>query len=450
MSELQIPDKWRDAFAWVEETVGGRLVSIEAHPRWRPAWYLEVERDGERLPLYWRGARTEWGADIEPLEREGKIMEVLEAHGVSVPHCYGLHLDPPGLLMDRCPGAPPDIRAAASRADGEAIIDQYLEELARIHAIPVAEFAGAGLRPRANGAESCLGETPSMEARYRAMKNEPDPMIEFLVKWVRRNVPRDRERQTLVLCDSGQFLWEGNRVTALLDFELAYIGDPAADLAGLRTRDLSEPLGDLRRAIAKYGEITGEQVDTAAVDYHTVRFSLSTPLSVADLCTQPGIFLNYAQYLAWYLVYGRFALEVLAHLQGIPLEAPQLPEVPRTRRSAAAGHLVELLDPVRAGAEGERAYDLDRAYRVAQYLERAERYGPALEADNLGEAARLLGHQPADRIRAEAELERFVLDAGPERDAEIVPFLWRRIMREESLLKPAMRELENVQMPVID
>ncbi|MEM7311479.1 MAG: phosphotransferase, partial [Planctomycetota bacterium] len=248
MAELQIPDKWRDAFAWVEKTVGGRLVEIDAQHRWRPAWYLEVEKEGERLPLYWRGARTEWGADIEPLEREGKIMEVLEAHGVRVPHVFGLHLDPPGLLMERRPGAPPNVHAAASPADGEAIIDEYLGELAKIHAIPVSEFEKVGLRAKASAEESCLGETPAMEEGYRAAKSEPDPLIEFLLKWVRRNVPRDRERQTLVLCDSGQFLWEGRSVTALLDFELAYIGDPAADLAGLRPLQVAQGLGEIARA----------------------------------------------------------------------------------------------------------------------------------------------------------------------------------------------------------
>ena len=38
--------EWQRAFAWVEATVGGRIVRAERQPRWRPAWNFDVERDG--------------------------------------------------------------------------------------------------------------------------------------------------------------------------------------------------------------------------------------------------------------------------------------------------------------------------------------------------------------------------------------------------------------------
>ena len=50
-------EEWQRAFRWVEATIGGRLVAAHRQARWRPAWFLEVEREGERLPLYWRGDR---------------------------------------------------------------------------------------------------------------------------------------------------------------------------------------------------------------------------------------------------------------------------------------------------------------------------------------------------------------------------------------------------------
>ena len=91
-------------------------------------------------------------------------------------------------------------------------------------------------------------------------------MIEFQLGWCRRNLPRDRAEYSFVVCDSGQFMFDDNRMTGLLDFELAYIGDYAADLASFRTRDLTEPmvipLGDIMR---RYGEISGREIDVNAV-----------------------------------------------------------------------------------------------------------------------------------------------------------------------------------------
>ncbi|MGE4653364.1 MAG: aminoglycoside phosphotransferase, partial [Myxococcota bacterium] len=84
------------------------------------------------------------------------------------------------------------------------------------------------------------------------------------------------------------------------------------------------------------------------------------------------------------------------------------------------------------------------------YAERSDRYGPALESDNLDDVARLLGHRPKSWQEADAQLEEFVLKAGPESDPDLVRILHRRLLREEALLEPALRELQNAHMAPID
>ena len=44
---------------WLESRIGGRVVSIERQPRWRPVWFADVERNGQRLALCVRGDRTD-------------------------------------------------------------------------------------------------------------------------------------------------------------------------------------------------------------------------------------------------------------------------------------------------------------------------------------------------------------------------------------------------------
>jgi hypothetical protein len=444
-----LDESWQRGFAWIEQQLGGTLVSWDPQLRWRPAWFLELERGAERLPLYWRGARPEFHADTGPLEKEMQIIQVLERHGIPVPHAHGICEDPPGLLLDRVPGGF-NLATEPDAAKRVATLDHYVELLAKIHQIPVAEFEAIGLRSPQSPERSCLGDLPPFERMYRANKKRPDPIVEFQLGWLKRNVPKDRPETAFLVCDSGQFLFDAGRVTALIDFELAYIGDPAADLAGLRTRDVSEPLGDLKRAMARYAEVSGKPVDPTAVDYHTIRFSLINPLSVAHLCAEPLTTTNFVQYLSWYVVYTRCAFEVQARRLGIELDPPTLPESAPSRQSPALRHLASALAEVREGADGERHYELDRLARVAHYAERSDRFGRALGEADLDDAERLLGHRPRSWEEADAELEALVLDTGPERDADFIRAFHRRMRRDEFLMAGALRETEDATIPPID
>jgi aminoglycoside phosphotransferase (APT) family kinase protein len=446
-SRNALPQNWQRAFAWAEKRLGGRVVAWESQPRWRPACFFELERDGEILPLYWRGARGEFHTSTKPLVREGAVIDVLEQHGVPVPHSFGACEDPPGLLLEKIPG-----RFSLDRANDEAhrakVLDEYLEALAKIHAIPIEAFEAIGYRRPADAETSCMGETIGFERSWRVGKTAPDPMIEFQLAWCKRNVPKDRGDLSFLVCDSGQFMFDDEGLTGLLDFELGYIGDYAADLAGFRTRDLTEPfvtpLGDVMR---RYAELSGREVDLRVVDFHTVRFALINPLSVAHQLTNPSAAAHYVQYLGWYVCYGRCGLEVMADMTGTELDLPSLPDGRPSRRSPAIAQLVELLDPGAAGNDGEAAYRLDRMQRTAVYLDRSDRHGPALEADDLDDVAEILGHRPATWQEADAALEALVLESGPERDAEFMRYFHRRLAREEALLYPVLREQQDAALP---
>ena len=229
-------------------------------------------------------------------------------------------------------------------------------------------------------------------------------MIEFQLAWCKRNVPRDRQEFSFLVCDSGQFMFDDAGLTGLIDFELGYIGDYAADLAGLRTRDLSEPIGELGRAMRRYGEISGREIDLRAIDYHTIRFAMLNPLSLAAALAKPSRDANYVQYLGWSVCYGRAGLEVMARYAGVELDPPRLPDgraLPSGDRPRASRR------PARPGpGRGQRsrrprtrlrlrshaaARDLPRALGS---LRRRPRRG---RSRRRREAAGLAGHRPGRR-----------------------------------------------------
>jgi len=457
--------EWQRAFAWIERELGGKIARFARQPRWRPAWYLDVERDGQTIPLYFRGDRGQLDFGVYSLEHEMRILEVLEAHDIPVPHVYGFCPDPRGIVMQRCPGRTP-LTAAEDEAERRTVLDDYIGILTRMHRIDPAEFEAVGLvRPR-TPEEFGLMDFDAWEKAYRKLKRRPEPLIEFVIRWVHRNVPQGRRRTALLHVDSGQFLFDQGRVSVVHDFELACLGDPAADLAGLRCRDLSYPLGDLARAIRCYGELVGEEVDLEAVDYHFVRFGICTPMSVAHLVADPPAEINMAVYLGWYLVYARAPIEVIARRLGVALEPIEIPAERPTRHTPAFRALLSLLESgvrkpgeadtssgafqgfgqsqgsdTHAGAQG--SYHMDNAWRVAEYLRRAEVLGPAFEEQDLDEMAAIIGHRPANWAAGDAALEALVRDVGPERDAQLVRYFHRRLLRHEAILKPVMRELEH-------
>ena len=436
--------EWQRAFGFVEACVGGRIVRAEPHERWRPAWFLDLERAGERVPIYFRGERGLADPGVYPLEHEMGVLQALEAAGIPVPHVYGFCEDPRGIVMAWSPGRA-NLATAESEAERESVLDHYVEILADMHRLDTKPFERLGLYLPSSAEELGLGDFPRWEKSYRERKNRPEPLIEFVIRWLRRNVPTGRSRPSFVAGDSGQFLFDRGRVTAVLDLELSYLGDPLADLAGMRCRDLSEPLGDLPRGFRRYAEVMGEEVDVAAVQYHTVRFSVVTPLAVAHLVAKPPPGLNMAQYLGWNLVYGRGPLEIIAELGGFELEAPKLPDPAAAgRNSAAFDSLVDLLEG--GGTPKSRGYEMDTALRMAEYVRELDRRGDQLEAQDAEELADLLGRRLEDWREADAALEALILEAPPNRDAEIARYLYRRTLRGEALLRPALRELTDAKL----
>src|SRR5204863_9958636 len=171
---------------------------------------------------------------------------------------------------------------------------------------------------------------------------------------------------------------------------------------GLRCRDAAHSLGDMRRAIARYAELTGDHLDPRVIDYHTVRFGWVNPLSLGWMCDHPPKEINYVQYKAWYVLCSMWSLDVLATITGTNVDPPHIPDAVATPRGPAYRLMAAALDPDNA-ADAARAYELGSLHRVALYLEQSDLYGAAFEEDNMAEVVDLLGHRPADWQQAEAE-----------------------------------------------
>jgi len=421
----------------VAELVGGEVTALVRESRWRPSWVAEVDSDGVTKAIYVRGDRGEGYS--HPLTYEANVLEVLEECGIPVPHVYGMCEDPEAIIMDHVPGER-QMSGLVSDEDKRRVIDDYIAAMARMHRIDVRKFEERGLRNPADPGELQQNQHRSNIAFYRKLKSRPEPLVEFVLKWMDINVPRHRTERSFVAFDSGQFLVESGRVSAIYDFEISHINDPLADLGGWRIRNVFEPLYDLGYMYRRYAELTGTKLDFDVINYHVMALSISTSLAIARQITLP---LDTAvNWLVWEVSGTRMALSAMADILDVDLVAPERPDAVRSPRSHAAESMKLAIESIPAdNNDPSSGYRRAMALNLAAHLELVDHIGTAIDKANLDEAEALLGFRPATIVEADAALEEFVLGAGPERDAELLQLFFRRNERNRMLLPVFTEEI---------
>ncbi|PBJ02512.1 phosphotransferase family protein [Pseudomonas sp. ACN5] len=413
---------------FVEGLLGGKVMAMHRLLRWRPAWNLELQRDGETLQLHIRGER---GGDVSPfpdLRREADILSLLGQQGVPVPHIYGFCEDPQAILMQLVPGSR-DVRTAKNDVERHGVARQWVDAMARMHQLPLQPFIDQGISLPKSAEDITLAGLEAYYPLYARNKTRPQPLAEFALGWLRRNVPQHRTRPSFVQYDSGQFLFENGQVHGLYDFEFAMIGDPLADLASARMRDNYEPLGDSFAALySYYQQVTGEPAEPDVVRYHTALFAtVSTMQFSASVATpQPGD--PHDTYTEFDIALRRVVVHALAEAMGIALEVPTLDIVTNGPNAQLLTMLSDALAQVEVGNEFQQT-KLRAVSKLVEYLGRGDAMELHLRALEQQEAQALLDRTFSDYDEIEAALEAFVKSAGPEYDEPLLRLFMVQIER---------------------
>ena len=420
--------------AWLTRDIG-EVVRISRQPRWRPVWFADVERDGERLELCVRGDRTDMTL-VFPLDHEMRLQALMHDHGIPTAKVYGWIADPAAYVMDRVPGRN-DFEKATDE-ERRSVVDDYVQILARLHALDIGPFVEGGILRAARPEESGTFGMSRYERVYRASKRLPDPFMEFSLGWLKRNPPVSHGRESAIVWDSGQFHHEGGRIVALLDVEIGHIGDPMMDLAAWRMRDTVIGYGDFPELYDRYSELTGEPVDLDAIQRHHFAFTLSNQLPLGAALREPAPESDLMTNLQWCCETNLFATEALAEILDVELPTVEMPDPRESRGTVALDHLVRNLRTIQTDDEYLR-YKLRTMFRLARHAARIDEIGDAASEHDLDDLHQLLGHRPTSWIEGEAELERFVLaDADTGRhDEALLALMHKRNLRAQMLLGPA-------------
>jgi aminoglycoside phosphotransferase (APT) family kinase protein len=450
------PDYGTDGVArlrgFVESLTGGRITRMERQVRWRPAWFVDVDVAGDTLRLHLRGDREGDVAIFPDLKREADVMEVLAVHGIAVPRIFGYCANPPCIVMDALPGTR-DMAAAASDAERGTVAREYMAQVAAMHRLPVEPFAARGLEVPQGAQAIALVGLEAYLPLYRRTKRRPEPMLEFVIGWLRRHAPRHRSRAAFIQFDSGQFLHLDGRLTGLYDFEFSMIGDPMVDLATMRMRDSIEPLGDdMRTLFRHYEACAGEAIDDRVVQYHTLMFAALGTMQFTGTVGKPTPGDPHDVYLEFDLALRQVMLHAMCTLTGQTL-APPLPlpvSSPAGSHAALIAKLADTVGRIETDVPIEQGRK-DSAAKLFEWMARADAHGEALRERDLADVSAVLGQQQTCWSDAELALEAFVQQAGPEHDLRLLQLFGSIEGRRLQVFGPTRigRSAQNVHLPPI-
>jgi aminoglycoside phosphotransferase (APT) family kinase protein len=162
--------------------------------------------------------------------QEYRILRAMTGHGLCAPAALALDTEGavtggPALVLERINGQASAVEfLKLDRATGRTATESLAKAIAGVH---LFDWAAAGLT-----AMNPLDEILCWESRFLAHRLEPLPPLAHLFRWLKAHVPTPA-RLSLVHGDfrPGNFLFEGGNINALLDWEMAHIGDPAEDIA---------------------------------------------------------------------------------------------------------------------------------------------------------------------------------------------------------------------------
>lgn len=416
--------------SWLKSELGFSVKTIERQARQRPAWFIEAQGKDGPVSLYARGERPQQN-EAFGLENEMAIQLQLGKNGVVVPHIYGLCPSPKAVIMDQKKGT--EVVADLGADEKRKLMFSYVEMLAKMHSIDIEQFVDIGLKRPTNARDAVLGGLDRYTSVFREMKSKPEPFLEFCLKWLERNVPQDSSKPSIICWDAGQFLHHEGEITTLLDLELAHLGDPLEDLASIRMREPSFDFGNISEIYEHYATLVGKPVDRETIDYHCISFAMTNPISHFDALLNPSTETNFMVYKKWCNKTSMWALDLIAQRLNIEIEHLPWPADAKTPFAPAYHHLVDVINDLPKRDEFE-AYKVGSIARLAEHLKRADEIGAQMTADNVDDLKAFFGVSVPSWEEGEAMLEAFILQAGPERDADIVRLLYRRLERELFLL----------------
>jgi aminoglycoside phosphotransferase (APT) family kinase protein len=387
-------------FAWVSEVCGGPIIKTTQTSGGNRArsWAMDVQTPGGTIAEVFLRYAPPRPPGVEPYttHREAQVYRAIAGLDIHAPRLIAEHPDIQAILTDRAHGIA-EFRHLKDAPAKQSIAAEVMRDLARLHARPAGHIVldGGVTGPR------IIDHVRAELAIWRAMYDEsgqPDALLDMAFRWLDETIPDPDGPVALVHGDAGpgNFLFEHGRLTALIDWELAHLGDPMEDLAWFSMRCVMEPVPDFAASIAEYERAAAQRLDRFRILYH--RVLVSTRVVVIRHRNVTG---EFAHAIVSRALNRRLLVEALSDASGVAVRWPAPLACPATEREPMFARVLDdLRDVVVArSTDGQVIAKAKNAAKVIRYLEAWDRLGTAIEQTEQQSLTALLGIEDLQTAR---------------------------------------------------
>ena len=159
---------------------------------------------------------------------------------------------------------------------------------------------------------------------------------------------------------------------------------------------------------------------------------------------------DHAEWYAETATYGRATAQALAEAIGVPLGTVELPD-------PHPGRVKGMFDVMEENLRGELMptddfgqYRMGLVLRLITMVRNADSLDRSLVELELDDMTTVLARRPGDLTEGDQLLSALVQQEDPDRDADLAAYLWRRVVREEFLLRGALGAGEQSRLVPLD
>jgi aminoglycoside phosphotransferase (APT) family kinase protein len=218
--------------------------------------------------------RQDWSSAVTgtSVVSEFALLKRVHEAGLRVPQPLLLEKSPeplggPFLVVTPMPGGAQGDIFAPPRSQELAL--QLAEQVALLHRLPPESFTALDVPTEAYTPEQLRAGLEGFRG-LNAKLGFPSRTIEIALDWLECNIGKVKGPKAVLHNDLGfhNFLVDGERLSAILDWELAHIGNPAADLGYIR--DWVGQMTSWSRFMEAYRKAGGPDIDAATLDFYTL------------------------------------------------------------------------------------------------------------------------------------------------------------------------------------
>jgi aminoglycoside phosphotransferase (APT) family kinase protein len=333
------------------------------------------------------------------LAREAAAYRALAGSKVKIPALIGETRD--AFLMSWAAGTP-DLAALEPEARYR-VMDSYVEALAELHRVDASSGFEA-LDPPPDAASAARHGLALWSGIYRARVSRASPLAHFATAWLEKHAPDDAPRLSVCHGDvgPGNFMHDGEQVTALLDWEFVHVGDPMDDFAWLafRGHQLGSDIGDFDAQLDLWQKLTGFEVSRRRIAWYRVMTMYIFLVSCLAALDQGAKQQDRFVYLNLVNVLNVLMPRAMMLFSGIAVPEPQI--ALETEENEMGEQLEALVDLMRIGREGGAEAPAGYTEVMAQQMLRLARWGRSIDAQNAEAISVLIGRAVAPDEAARA------------------------------------------------